>query len=645
MKRLSLFLIILIALVFPQTSQAQGSLDSVLQAVQDYFRDQYGRDYVLVEYTYALQTWSDTSLGCPQPGFSYQQETVQGYIWQLTIFDDETVYELHSNLDGSQIVLCTPIDRATLIDYRTYQNSEYLIDYPSSWQATASDDSVIISPTGNQTCTDAGIKIMLRQSIGNANTMLDDAIREAGLVQNIGVRTPVGADQSGLSTLYQGACEGNILQYRASAFPDDATSTGYLILQWTSLDSYGSWSGVFLRMLESFRTLDSLNGDSTTAADVDPARLLSGYQLAHLFVQDVYIGSFDELPGRAITIGSDHPRRSLRFSDDGRYLAYIDHNPSTGEERLDVIGTNLPRTSISSAIAPYFGVTWSGDTLAYVETHPEGLQLFSVKPTVAQTPQDLGIAPFIDDCIPFSTNYISQELYARESGPNGNSFTLEWLPDDRFLYTTRCDGSGLAIWNPTDNTSVNLGDDLKRGAIHPEQTRIVALGDNRVAYSIDLNSGERTILGLEHTPDQLAWSLDGHKIYYSNLFVGPPFVINEPSVQQRTVDMLGVFPYESQLNTVSLLEFDLDTGANRTLWQGQAFAIGRIVPAPNNAGVVFSVIPSDREYVMTFVQQDDPTALRFARPETQLYWVSPVTEEANLLAVSAQPTFAPVVVE
>ncbi len=48
--------------------------------------------------------WSDTSLGCPEPGYAYAQVVVPGY---RLVFDlDGTLYRVHTNDDGSHAVIC-----------------------------------------------------------------------------------------------------------------------------------------------------------------------------------------------------------------------------------------------------------------------------------------------------------------------------------------------------------------------------------------------------------------------------------------------------------------------------------------------------------------------------------------------------------
>ena len=171
--------------------------------------------------------------------------------------------------------------------------------------------------------------------------------------------------------------------------------------------------------------------------------------------------------------------------------------------------------------------------------------------------------------------------------------------------------------------------------------QLAAIDENRGVQLVNLQTGTLTPLTLDFPADQIALSIDGRKLYYTNLFPSDDaLVVNDPSLQDTTTRILGTFPYESRQNTVSILEFNLASGVTTTVWQGQAFAVGRMVVAPNNAGVLFSLIPSDREYTLAFIQQDDATTLRFLRPETQLYWLYPASNEAQLIAVASQPVIA-----
>lgn len=48
--------------------------------------------------------WPDGSLGCPEPGMMYTQAIVPGY--RLTFTDGSRTYEVHTNSDGTNAVLC-----------------------------------------------------------------------------------------------------------------------------------------------------------------------------------------------------------------------------------------------------------------------------------------------------------------------------------------------------------------------------------------------------------------------------------------------------------------------------------------------------------------------------------------------------------
>jgi hypothetical protein len=341
----------------------------------------------------------------------------------------------------------------------------------------------------------------------------------------------------------------------------------------------------------------------------------------------------------------------LKFSSDGQYLAYIEPDFINGGERLEVGTINSPRFTISSDIVPTFPATWSPNTatLAFLtptenESGEDGMLLLDVH-TSTLTDIDnqplLGQIPFIDDCDEETTAYISERLYWQETGVRGNAFTFEWLPDDRFLFTMRCDGTGLAIWTPTEDSVEILGENLRRPTLAPDRTQLAAIDENRGVQLVNLQTGTLTPLTLDFPADQIALSVDGRKLYYTNLFPSDDaLVVNDPSLEATTTNVLGTFPYESRQNTVSILEFNLATGDTTTIWQGQAFAVGRMIAAPNNAGVLFSLIPSDHEFTLAFIQEDDATTLRFSRPETELYWLYPSSNEAQLIAVASQPVIS-----
>ena len=51
-----------------------------------------------------LANWSNASLGCPKPGYSYAQVVTPGY--RITFDLNGVLYKIHSNLEGTYVVKC-----------------------------------------------------------------------------------------------------------------------------------------------------------------------------------------------------------------------------------------------------------------------------------------------------------------------------------------------------------------------------------------------------------------------------------------------------------------------------------------------------------------------------------------------------------
>ncbi len=638
----------LLLLTMPVAAQS-GPSDETFERVQDFFSTQYGRDYLLQRYNWNRETWPDTSLGCPKLGVNYQAEEVNGYIWTFTLSDNNT-YILHSNFDASLIVLCSDVDRSATMRFATYRATNFVIEYPNTWEVGSNEDetNVIISPNGAEDCTNVGTRVLFQPLVGNANTMLDEALRQAGFVQSIGAPVTIGEQVDALALGYQAACEGNLLQYRIGAFPDAFTGTGYLIVQWTPLEDYSSWAMVYDRMLNSFRLTDTIESLTPTVPGTPPEQALANYPLAHVFVSDIFTGTFNTMPGNNFTLDGDRvrQRRLLRFASDGQFLAFVGIDPFDNTLRLEAFSPNTRRTRLGDIVAAEFPPAWAptGTQIAFVESSEGALTLKIADATNPASVQTLGMLPFTDGCTPPDNFYLTEQLYHYETGPNGNAFNLAWLLDGRYLYTTNCDGMGLSIWNPADGSVEDLGTDLRRGVLHPERNQLAAIGEDGSVYTIDLATSNRTLVAFEEPAEQLGWSDDGRLLYAStHRAADDGFVIDGEDREADAVARLGLFPYISILNTISIIEFDLNRGTTRTVWQGQGYAIGRMVTAPNNGGLVFSLIPSDRDYVLAFTEDADYLSLRFARPETRIYWLSPLTEASREMAIAAYPEYAYVI--
>ena len=88
------------------TASAYGSVPEELEgAARKLLADELGAD----EGDFSLDSsegvgWSDASLGCPQEGRAYAQVLTPGY--KLVFELAGTSYPVHTNSDGSQMVLC-----------------------------------------------------------------------------------------------------------------------------------------------------------------------------------------------------------------------------------------------------------------------------------------------------------------------------------------------------------------------------------------------------------------------------------------------------------------------------------------------------------------------------------------------------------
>ena len=110
-------LIVMIAVVFlVSPARAQDVLARIDQAME-HLSQQLGLSYTITRQTdywqWVEETYPDSGLGCPTPGFSYPGSPNRGY--RITITHEGVDYEYRAALDGSILVQCqngTPIYRS-----------------------------------------------------------------------------------------------------------------------------------------------------------------------------------------------------------------------------------------------------------------------------------------------------------------------------------------------------------------------------------------------------------------------------------------------------------------------------------------------------------------------------------------------------
>ncbi len=75
-----------------------------LVAAQAHLENHLGRELEGIQVAYGPGEWTDTSLGCPQDGVAPEEQPITGYTFEMTV--DGVMYELHTDGDGSIVVLC-----------------------------------------------------------------------------------------------------------------------------------------------------------------------------------------------------------------------------------------------------------------------------------------------------------------------------------------------------------------------------------------------------------------------------------------------------------------------------------------------------------------------------------------------------------
>lgn len=648
MRRILLYFFVILLMITPISSaHAQVPLDTVLQRVKAYMQEQIGRDFVIVNYTYQLDTWQNAGLGCPAPGVNYVEETVQGYSWSITI-DRDDVFEVHSNLDGTLVVICTAIDRSVLIDYQTYQGNDFVIDYPETWESVAetADFEAGFFPGGTATCETPGMTVQRVDQTGvNPSLLINEVVRQEGLVQSLGIAVPIG-DLGGQTLTYQVACdEATLRQTRTSAFPLLDGSGAFVVKQWSPVGDFTSWDEAFIMILRSFNLLENIVAGETPAAgeSLDATRLLAGVQIAHNFVDILYLSTLDDLPGIQL-MRTQAPRRGIRFSPDGKYLIYIEPNTLTDEgERLEMVeGVGRPLT-LAALVAADYPAVWSpsGDQIAYLVPGEEDMLDIYTTDLTGSEAQLLASVPAPDGCENPETPYLPEQLYWAETGPLGNFNVFYWLLDNRLLLSTGCNADGLAFIT-TEGELEPIGD-YRRAALSANKLQVAMLDDAGNIVILNLESGESRTLELDVPADQLAWGSDGSVLYYSTTTELDTITIDDPQLENRSERLFGVFPYKSMLNAVTINSLNIATGESTTLWRSSGYAVGRLASAPNGVGLFFSFVPDDRVLAEAFRQNLAYRDLRFSFPETQVYWLPPSGGEAQLLLYTQAPVISPAI--
>jgi len=648
--RLWLVIILLLSgIVAPATFAQDDPAEQVRPVVEQWLLTEIGKPGLkLVEYNYGGTSWPDTSLGCPVEGQTYTPGTVHGYNWSF-FYDNFVRYEVHSSVDAKIIVLCNAVNVAPDVRLTTYRSVDFTILIPEAWFVTEGTGQVLFGPSSQAVCDQPGMAVTVLGRVAAGVTpdqLIESVLTQAGVQDVPSGRATVGV--FGRTTTYTVPCDTLTQQRRLSAFVQYGSA--YQVEQWVPQDQANQWDQLFLNMLSQFGPADAVAGPTTTpapdagtgppqAAAPDLAEL-PALPLAHIFLGDVFLGALNDIPGRSITVVPTAERRYLNFAPDGLHLSFID--ATDGELRvLDVAGGQSTR-KIAEGVDPGFPPSWNlnSQEIAYVAA-ASSAGAYEIRAVSFNGGESRLLGNFTLDTCPLNSQDPADKPYFIETGSNGHTPVLVWLSDDQFLISTQC-ASGIGLLNPADGKLTPLGDDLIDGTPAPDRKRFVARTASGLAV-LDFQTWQRTNLGVGAGVGQIAWGTDGQTVYFS-VETRVESVPVEDVNETMAADVFGTWPVEIAVYQVSLASVNLTTKQETILWQGQGRGVGRITPAPDGSGVLFSLIGSGLPLLEVFRAGADPVAVESTQPAAALYWLANGSSVAQLMAYAGQPVFAPVTV-
>jgi len=237
--------------------------EGVLQSARAYLAEILeleAEDVSLVAYEAA--SWPDTALGCPREGQSYAQVVTAGYKISFTV--DEKEYYVHTNADGSSVVLCPKA--APEGSFAVYASPELLfsIAYPREWSPTLSDadSQVVIAPEGDDASIGMSVSLLGGgYSAADAEDLLVGDYWDSVTSQDasaVEVDEPEAVETTGASgqrmSYYVSLANQKFRHYTATVLIDER-GNAFRIVQWTPREAYWDHVGDFSKVLHSFEPL------------------------------------------------------------------------------------------------------------------------------------------------------------------------------------------------------------------------------------------------------------------------------------------------------------------------------------------------------------------------------------------------------
>ncbi|MDX2139928.1 MAG: hypothetical protein SF123_17715 [Chloroflexota bacterium] len=334
----------------------------------------------------------------------------------------------------------------------------------------------------------------------------------------------------------------------------------------------------------------------------------------------------------------------LVASPDGRYLAFAAYD--TEYARTLVVYDRVSDEFFTVASSISFGVPFSftqNNELVYAVdgafvTNAEGREVMQLQvhiqplpmtdaPTII--PVEYGVGCGGGSPLPTSN------LYSSETYSLGGSHLVLALTPFGLVYSADCTG-GRTVVQSLEEATVSIYD-LSRAIISPDGTCVAGIAmrlnePTPLEISVlDLTNDNLTTFTVDATPDQLAWNATGSGIFYS-VRAFDTLLNYEGEALSRIEAVLGEGTALERY-TVNLFALDLSSGTNSLIYNGDGYAIGRILPT--DSGVYFSVVPNIDAWTNAIADGSfDP----FTATEAESDALMPITIwRAALDASAAQP--------
>ncbi len=352
----------------------------------------------------------------------------------------------------------------------------------------------------------------------------------------------------------------------------------------------------------------------------------------------------------------------LAWSPDGSTLAFIGIDSEYKEHLLITDRAGSPPVDLPGTPARMFPVSFSADgQIVYAEdtgqfmTLGEGpggtvVNVQSIAPTAGAVPATLSQFTWGVGCGGGSSIPAHWLYWSETEGSPGNSPLALAVTPSGIVHSINCTGIGTALLDPATGTDTELGTQLGWVSVSPDGSRLVGIskerGDPPYAQMLTIDLATRAVTPIAAAasvmPDLVVWGADGNSIFYSTLQASGNVIPATPEEQQILGEAIGSMePATLPLNIVTIHRFDLSTMTDTEIYSGQAFAIGRMAPTPDGAGLLFSQIPNMEAWVAALIGGTAPEDPLTLFPVTLHYLdlstgsVSPIASDVNMFAFNA----------